>query len=134
MFVYNSRTENAKIERLASSYTALNAQCGAINNSILNFCVEFPRAGHIYIHLHLDTGAKRFRVFHFCDYQYLSIIYRISGTYIVHPGIDAVLTYFLKKSTVWRLFDLELPNVGQVITTHMAHFCRVRFHGNGFDL
>ena len=41
---------------------------------------------------------------------------------IVHPGIDAVLTYFFKKSTVWRPFDLELPNIGQVITTHMASF------------
>ena len=38
----------------------------------------------------------------------------------MHPGIDAVLTYFFKKSTVWRPFDLELPNFGQVITTHMA--------------
>ena len=46
---------------------------------------------------------------------------------IVHPGIDAVLTYFLKKSTVWRPFDLELPNFGQVITSHMASFF-------GFDL
>ena len=41
---------------------------------------------------------------------------------IVHPGIDAVLTYLLKRSTVWRPFDLELPNFGQVITTHMASF------------
>ena len=48
----------------------------------------------------------------------------ISTDSIVHPGIDAVLTYFLKKSTVWRPFDLELPNFGQVITTH----------GNSFDM
>ena len=41
---------------------------------------------------------------------------------VVHPGIDAVLTYFFLKSTVWRPFDLELPNFGQVITTHMASF------------
>ena len=33
---------------------------------------------------------------------------------IVHPGIDAVLTYFFKKSRVWRPFDLELSNSGQV--------------------
>ena len=39
---------------------------------------------------------------------------------IVHPGIDAVLTYSLKNSTVWRPFDLELPNLGKVITSHMA--------------
>ena len=30
----------------------------------------------------------------------------------------SILTYFFKKSTVWRPFDLELPNFGQVITTH----------------
>ena len=29
----------------------------------------------------------------------------------MHPGIDAVLTYFFKKSTVWGLFDLELPKL-----------------------
>ena len=39
---------------------------------------------------------------------------------VVHTGIDAVLIYFFKKSTVWRPFDLELPNFGQIITTHMA--------------
>ena len=34
----------------------------------------------------------------------------------MHPGIDAVLTYLFKTSTVWRPFDLELSNFGQVIT------------------
>ena len=32
----------------------------------------------------------------------------------------SILTYFFKKSTVRRPFDLEVPNFGQVITTHMA--------------
>ena len=42
------------------------------------------------------------------------------GIGIVHP--------------VWRPFELELPNFGKVITFHMACFCRVHIHGNGFDL
>ena len=53
---------------------------------------------------------------------YVCVCVYESHRHIVHPGIDAVFTYFFKKSTVWRPCDLELPNFGQVITTHMASF------------
>ena len=57
----------------------------------------------------------------FCMTVRMSIgVYFSLFSFIVHPGIDGVLTYFFKKSTVWRPFDLKLPNVGQVITSHMA--------------
>ena len=61
----------------------------------------------------------------FCMTVRMSIgVYFSLFSFIVHPGIDGVLTYFFKKSTVWRPFDLKLPNVGQVITSHGFTFVR----------